>query len=154
MKKLTVLLLLGMMILMPSCMTTRTSVQNYKELQGQQYMYAKAHQCYLLWGLIPLGRPSIATPSEGPCQVRTRFGFGDALVSVLTAGIFSMQQIRVYAKREPTHQDYFHDGDSVTYKSGSSYQKGTIDSLIDGEYCIVKCANGKLKKMKFDKLSK
>lgn len=154
MKKLVVLVLLGSMIILPSCMTTRTSLQNYKETQGQQYLYSRGHQCYLFWGLVPLGRTSVATPADQPCQVRTHVGFGDGLVSLITAGIFSMQQVRVYAKHLPTHQNYFHDGDAVTYKSGGKYQKGVIDSIIDGEYCVVKTANGKLKKMKFEKLSK
>lgn len=154
MKKLAMMMLLCILILMPSCMTTRTSVQNYKELQGQQYLYARGHQCYLFWGLLPLGRTAVATPAEQPCQVRTRFGFGDALVSFLTAGIFSMQQVRVYAKRMPEHQDYFQVGDVVTYKAGGQYKKGTVDSIIDGEKCIVKQENGKLKKMRFEHMSK
>ena len=154
MKKLAVLLLAGILTLMPSCMSTRTSVQDYKETIGQQYLYAKGRQCYLFWGLIPLGRTSVATPAEHSCQVRTRFGFWDAFVSAITGGIFSMQQIRVYAKRTPTDQDYFNTGDEVTYKVGKQYQKGSIDSIIDGETCVVKMADGKLKKMKFEKLSK
>ncbi len=153
MKKL-IIILLGVLILTPSCMSTRTSVQNYKEAQGQEYRYAKGRQCYLFWGLIPLGRTTIATPVEQPCQVRTRFGFWDAFVTTITAGIFSMQQIRVYAKRTPADQDYFNTGDLVTYKSGGKYYKGSIDSIIDGEKCVVKTENGKLKKMKFENLSK
>ncbi len=154
MKKLAVLLLLAVLTLMPSCMSTRTSVQNFKEAQGQQYLYAKGRQCYLFWGLIPLGRTSVATPAEQPCQVRTRFGFWDAFLSVITGGIFSMQQIRIYAKHTPTDQDYFNTGDIVTYKVGKKYLKGSIDSIIDGETCVVKTEDGKLKKMDFEKLSK
>lgn len=154
MKKLAVLLLLSVLILMPSCMSTRTSVQNYKETQGQEYLYAKGRQCYLFWGLLPLGRTTVATPTEQPCQIRTRFGFWDAFLSTITGGIFSMQQIRVYAKRTPADQDYFNTGDVVTYKVGKQYQKGTIESVIDGETCVVRMADGKLKKMKFEKLSK
>ena len=154
MKKSFVMLILSAMILLPSCMSTRTSVQDYKETQGQEYRYAKARQCYLFWGLVPLGRTTVATPASQPCQIRTRFGFWDAFVSVITAGIFSMQQIRVYAKRTPKDQDYFHTGDEVTYKIVNRYNKGTIDSIIDGEKCVVKTADGKLKKMKFENLSK
>ena len=154
MKRLTILLLLGVLTLLPSCMTTRTNIQNFKETQGQEYLYAKGRQCYLFWGLIPLGRTSVATPVEQPCQVRTRFGFWDGFLSTITAGIFSMQQIRIYAKRLPTSQDYFNTGDEVTYKAGGQYQKGSIDSIIDGETCVVKTAEGKLKKMKFENLSK
>lgn len=65
-----------------------------------------------------------------------------------------MQQIRVYAKRTPADQDYFQTGDDVTYKVGGKYLKGSIDSIIDGEKCVVKTEDGKLKKMKFENLSK
>lgn len=154
MKKIAVLLLLGILIVMPSCMSTRTSVQNFKEAQGEQYLYAKGRQCYLFWGLIPLGRTSVATPVEQPCQIRTRFGFWDAFLTTITAGIFSMQQIRVYAKRTPDDQNYFKTGDEVTYKRRGKYQKGRIDSVIDSETCVVMTADGKLKKMEFENLSK
>ncbi len=86
-------------LLLPSCMSTRTSLGDYKAVQGEEYRYARGKQCYLFWGLLPLGRTSVATPTNGVCQVRTSFRFIDALVTTLTAGIFSMQTIRVYAKR-------------------------------------------------------
>ena len=140
--------------LLSSCMTTRTSVQNYKETHGQEYRYSKAKQCYLFWGLIPLGRTTIATPEDKPCQVRTSVRFIDALCSILTGGIFSMQTIKVMAKRSPSDQDYFHKGDTVTYKHGGKYSHGTIDSLIDSDRCIVKTADGKLMKVRFENLTK
>ena len=58
------------------------------------------------------------------------------------------------AKHSPVDQDYFKTGDPVTYKLGSKYAKGTIDSIIDGEKCVVKTEDGKLKKMKFENLTK
>jgi len=154
MKKSIILLLLGVLTLMPSCLVTRTGVQTYNEVQGTPYLYAKGRQCYLFWGLLPLGWTSVATPADQPCQVRTRTGFVDGLVTTLTAGIFTMQQVRVYAKRPKPAQEAFSTGDVVTVKAGGKYQKGTIDSIIDGENCIVKMENGKLKKINFEKLSK
>lgn len=93
------ILLLVIVVMAPSCMTTRTSVGSFTETQGEMYKYAKGKQCYLFWGLIPLGRTTVATPAGQPCQVRTSFNFWDALLSTITGGIFSMQTIKVYAKR-------------------------------------------------------
>lgn len=154
MKRANIILLLLAALMLSSCMTTRTSINNYKETAGQEYRYAKGKQCYLFWGLIPIGRTTVATPVEDPCQVRTSFRFIDALCTTLTGGIFSMQTIKVMAKHTPVDQDYFKTGDPVTYKLGSKYAKGTIDSIIDGEKCVVKTEDGKLKKMKFENLTK
>ena len=91
--------MLAVLTLLPSCMTTRTSVGSYRETEGDEYVYAKGKQCYLFWGLVPLGRTRVATPADGNCEVRTRYGFWDAFLSVITGGIFEMQSIRVYAKQ-------------------------------------------------------
>ena len=90
--------MLAVLTLLPSCMTTRTSVGSYRETEGDEYVYAKGKQCYLFWGLVPLGRTRVTTPADGNCEVRTRYGFWDAFLSVITGGIFEMQSIRVYAK--------------------------------------------------------
>ncbi|MBQ7388572.1 MAG: hypothetical protein IJW01_04310 [Paludibacteraceae bacterium] len=89
-----------MALILPSCMTTRTSVGSYRETEGKQYVYSRGKQCYLFWGLLPLGRTRVATPASGNCEVRTRYNFWDALVSTITGGIFQMQTIRVYAKKQ------------------------------------------------------
>ncbi len=146
--------LLAIVISTTSCMTTRTSVGSFNVQQGQIYQYAKGKQCYLFWGLIPLGHTSVNTPGDGDCQVRTKFGFVDWLVSGITGGIFSMQSIRVYAKRPIAANDAFNVGDSVTYKKGTKYAKGSIESIIDGEHCTVRTEDGKIQKFEFEKLSK
>ena len=101
MKKL--LLLLMVAVLCPSCFSTRTSIGDYriatKADNSNAYTYAKVKQCYLFWGLIPLGHASVAVPRDGHCEVRTSFGFVDFLASILTAGIFSMQTIKVKAPK-------------------------------------------------------
>lgn len=87
-------------LLFSSCMTTRTNVGNYREQEktgGKTYTYARGKQCYLFWGLVPLGRTNVATPPHGACQVRTSYRFLDALVSGITGGIFAMQTITVKA---------------------------------------------------------
>lgn len=155
MKQIKIILVLFAVVLgATSCMTTRTSVGNYTTQQGQVYQYSKGKQCYLFWGLLPLGHTSVATPAEGDCQVRTKTSFVDGLVTTITAGIFSMQSIRVYAKHAPTANEAFNVGDIVTCKKGASYVKGTIESIIDGENCTVRLENGKIQKFNFEKLSK
>ena len=80
-------------------MSTRTSVANYQMTKGEEVCYSKGRQCYLFWGLIPLGRTRVSPPPDRVCEVRTRYGFWDAFVSLITCGIFEMQQIRVYTKK-------------------------------------------------------
>lgn len=101
MKKIILLLMIAT-ILLPSCMTTRTSVGTYREQEGKEYTYSKGKQMYLFWGLIPLGRTRVATPADGNCEVRTCYNFWDALLSCVTGGIFEMQTIKVKAKKDAT----------------------------------------------------
>lgn len=98
MKKSSFVLMLLMAFCFTSCMTTKTTVGNFSSAPGQEYVYDKGKQCYLFWGLLPLGRKHVSTPPDGNCEVRTRLNFWDGLVSLVTAGIFDMQSIRVYAK--------------------------------------------------------
>ncbi|MCI7338377.1 MAG: hypothetical protein MSH41_07310 [Bacteroidales bacterium] len=62
--------MLAVLTLLPSCMTTRTSVGSYRETEGDEYVYAKGKQCYLFWGLVPLGRTRVATPADDKQQQR------------------------------------------------------------------------------------
>ena len=101
MKKLLIVMIAA--ILLPSCMTTRTNVAGFKEQSKNSsadvYTYSKGKQCYLFWGLVPLGRTSVSTPANAACQVRTYYNFWDALVSTITGGIFGMQTIKIKAIR-------------------------------------------------------
>jgi len=104
MKKMKSLMLVGIlaitvMVSLTSCMTTKTNVGAYKEIQGDEYTYAKGKQIWLFWGLLPLGRTSTNTPGDGNCQVITRFNFIDFLISGFTGGIVTTQTIKVKAKR-------------------------------------------------------
>ncbi len=83
-----------------SCMTTKTSVGEYKQQTGNEYTYAKGKQLWVFWGLVPLGRTDVATPPDGNCEVITKLKFGDFLISGLTAGILTSQTIKVKAKRD------------------------------------------------------
>jgi hypothetical protein len=82
-----------------SCMMTRTSVGAFKETKGNEYTYSKGKQWWLFWGILPLGRTSLSTPTDGSCQVITRYNFVDFLISGLTAGILTTETIKVVAKR-------------------------------------------------------
>jgi len=46
-----------------------------------------------------MGRTSVNTPSNGNCQVVTKFNFGDVLISGLTGGIVTTYTIKVKAKK-------------------------------------------------------
>lgn len=83
-----------------SCMTTKTSVGQYRENDGNTYVYAKGKQLWLFWGVVPMGRTNVSTPASGNCQVITKRTFGDYLLTGLTAGIVSSYTIKVKAKKE------------------------------------------------------
>lgn len=91
-------IVLCVLLLFSSCMVTRTSVGSYKEQAGTAYTYSKGKQCYLFWGLVPIGVTSLQTPTSGDCEVRTSYNFVDWLITGITGGIFSMQSIKVKAK--------------------------------------------------------
>ncbi|MEI6882303.1 MAG: hypothetical protein WCK82_13355 [Bacteroidota bacterium] len=105
MKKIKSLMLIGLLAIIvsttfTSCMTTKTNVGAYRETQGNEYTYAKGKQIWLFWGIMPLGRTSVSTPGDGNCQVITRFGFVDFLISGLTGGIVTTETIKVKAKKK------------------------------------------------------
>ncbi len=93
------LALLAFALTLSSCMTTRTSVGAFQEMEGSSYTYAQGKQLWLFWGLIPLGRTNVNTPADGNCEVITRYTFGDFLISGITGGIITSYTIRVKAKR-------------------------------------------------------
>lgn len=102
-KQSSVLMLLSMFAIIlftSSCMTTKTSVGEFRELQGSEYTYAKGKQMWLFWGVMPLGRTNVNTPGDGNCEVVTRFNIGDALITGLTGGIVSSYTIKVKAKKK------------------------------------------------------
>lgn len=82
-----------------SCMTTKTNVGEFREIQGSEYTYAKAKQFWLFWGLIPIGRTNVNTPGHGNCQVITRFNIFDLLINSLTGGLIISKTIKIKVKR-------------------------------------------------------
>lgn len=81
-----------------SCMTTRTSVGEYKEMQGPERTFDNGKQFWIFWGLIPLGRTDVATPRDGNCEVVTQLKFTDFLISGLTGGLVTSYSIDVNTK--------------------------------------------------------
>lgn len=98
MRKITLFLLFA--VLSTGCMTTKTNVGEFREMEGKNYTYAKSKQIWLFWGLIPMGRTDTPTPQHGNVQVITRFNFGDFMVRTLTAGIVMTATVKVVAKKE------------------------------------------------------
>jgi hypothetical protein len=101
MKKTIVILILSISVaaIMPSCMSTKTNVGNYREMDGKEYTYDKGKQLWLFWGLLPIGRTSVDTPSSGDCAVLTKLKLGDFLISGITGGIITSYTITVKAKK-------------------------------------------------------
>lgn len=92
-------LTLSLSLFLGSCMTTKTSVGTYRETQGEVYTYDKGKQMWLFWGTIPIGRTNVSTPTNGSCEVITKFRLTDALISTLTVGIVTSYSIKVKAKK-------------------------------------------------------
>jgi len=86
-------------VLLSSCLMTKTSVGAYKEATGQNYTYDKGKQVWLFWGLLPMGRTDVSTPTTGDCEVITKFRITDVLISGLTLGIVTSYSIKVKAKK-------------------------------------------------------
>ena len=117
--------------MLSSCMTTRTSVGNYQESRKagmKTFTYAKGKQCYLFWGLVPLGRTNVATPPHGNCQIRTCYNFWDALVSALTAGIFEMQTITV--KSVVTNESSSQQSNSITVLPANNEVQQNVNQSV------------------------
>lgn len=107
MKRIFVLMMTVIIALsLSSCWSTRTSVGGYtyskKVDKESTYTFAKGKQVYLFWGLIPCGRTNVATPADGNCQIRTKHGFLDAFLTIITGGVLSMQTIKVNAPKPKT----------------------------------------------------
>jgi len=97
-----ILMILTMIILtafLSSCATTKTSVGTFREKEGSEYTYSKGKQWWLFWGILPVGRTSLSTPTDGSCQVITRYNIIDFLISGLTIGILTTETIKVIAKK-------------------------------------------------------
>lgn len=91
-------LLISVLFILSSCMTTSTTVGDYKEDSGKQYTYAKGKQFWIGFGLFPIGRTDVQTPTDGSCEVISKFTFGDFLISGITGGIVSSRTIIVKDK--------------------------------------------------------
>lgn len=103
-KKLMIFMVLVGAMLLPSCYATRTWVGDYREEKKIEkmgtYKYSKSKQAYLFWVFLPIGHTRVTTPADGNCEIRTRHGFFDSFVTLITGGIFSVQTIKVNALRE------------------------------------------------------
>ena len=100
MKKIYTYIIFAFIILsLSSCMTTKTNVGAYKEMEGKEYKYAKGKQVWLFWGILPVGRTNVNTPADGNCQVITKYTFGDVLITTLTGGLIKTYTIKIKAKK-------------------------------------------------------
>ena len=98
MKKTTFILSISI-IMLSSCMTTKTTIGEFKEQTEKKYTYSKGKQVYIFWGTIPLGRTDLKTPKDKNCQIVTRFNITDALISGITLGVITSYTIKIKAKK-------------------------------------------------------
>lgn len=133
-KKLFSVLAVASALLLSSCYGTKTQVGHYRELvkveDQDTYTYSKGKQAYFLWGFFPMGRTQIATPEHGNCQIKTRHGALDMLVTVLTGGIFSMQTIKVKVPKvmNDTYSEVIPPYD---YEDCENYEAPETEDFVD-----------------------
>ena len=94
------ILIAVLVTVLTSCMMTKTPVGAYLETPGKEVTFDKGKQFWVFWGLIPVGRTHVNTPSNGNCQVVTKYKFSDVLITGLTGGIVSCYSIKVEVKKE------------------------------------------------------
>lgn len=97
-----------------SCLKTQTYVGDYQKLtyndSENYYPIYTAKQCYLIGGLIPLGRKMPEQAPSDNCAVKTKVKFIDGLVSSVTFGIFSMQTIEIDGVKNTNNVGYSNGG--------------------------------------------
>jgi hypothetical protein len=92
---LTLIVLFLVLVSLNSCYVNRTTVGNGPVGKAESVRYSHKKQLYVLWGLMALKHAQPETPIECGYQIKTSFNAVDAIVSVLTGGIFSMRTVKV-----------------------------------------------------------
>lgn len=89
-----------LLISFSSCMMTKTPVGAYLETPGKEVTFDKGKQFWLFWGIMPIGRTHVNTPSNGNCQVTTKIRLTDFIITGLTGGIVTSTSIKVEVKEQ------------------------------------------------------
>lgn len=151
MKKLTSILLVTVaMMSLSSCYSHRVDVAGYTRDFGEEKMYDRAKQFYLFEGLIPLGRATLKTPSDGVCQIRTYYSPIDAFVTIITGGLFSMRTVKCYHIQPGTDiREIYHVGEKVQIydKKQKRNVDATITAISDKNNIKVRLASGEVRKI-------
>jgi len=134
-----------------SCYVNRTDIAGYNRDFGEEKMYDRAKQFYLLEGLIPLGRATLKTPPDGICQVRSYYSPLDFLFTAVTGGLFSMRTVKCYTIEPGTDlRDLYHPGDTVRFydKKMKKNVEATIVVPLNNKELKVRQSNGQIRKIK------
>ncbi len=98
MKTIQILFFSISLVLLQSCLATKTPVGEFLGQEGKTTTYDKGKQFWLFWGIMPIGKTHVNTPEHGNCQVVTKFRFSDVLISGLTGGLVTSYSIKVEIK--------------------------------------------------------
>lgn len=107
MKSTYIISLFSILFLFSSCYTTHFTVGDgpIKD-QGKQETYDKAKQMWLLWGLFVINDGNPNTPSDNNYMIKTKFTFGDILITSLTGGVFTIKSVKVKVKKVKASNSY------------------------------------------------
>jgi hypothetical protein len=100
-RMMTFIALSVMIMSLPSCYITRTTVGNGPSGKDANVdVYSSAKQFYLFGGLAALNQADPKKPADGNYQVISTTNFVDGLVTGITADIFGMRTIKIVTKRK------------------------------------------------------
>jgi hypothetical protein len=84
------------LVSLSSCFINKSNVNGLQAGKGIDLVkYDKKKQLYVLWGLAALKHPEVKVPAECGYRIKTSFNGADVIVSILTAGIFSMRTVKI-----------------------------------------------------------
>jgi hypothetical protein len=63
-------------------------------------VYSHAKQVYLFWGLIAVGNPHPATPTECGYQIKSAYNGVDMLINLFTGGIVGTRNIKILVNKD------------------------------------------------------
>lgn len=83
-----------------SCYVNRHYVGDDAPKRGKgAKVYSHAKQVYLFWGLIALGAPQPATPTECGYQIKSAYNGWDMLISLFTGGIVGTRNVKILVSK-------------------------------------------------------
>ena len=102
MKKFSLIGLLALSLFsLNSCYINRTTVGDGPTSNGgaDKVRYSHAKQVSLFWGLIAIGHPAPALPTDCGYQLKTSFNVVDGIIMMVTGGLVGTRNIKILVNK-------------------------------------------------------